>query len=551
VAGPRSASSPYRAGGGRRRAAADDGGLVGELIQQFADPLAFYRELVQNSIDAGATAVAVTVAKEGDAVRVSVRDDGRGMDREILENRLTVLFRSGKEERDDAIGKFGIGFVSVLAVAPDLVEVRSATGDGVRWTLQLHPDRTYELFRAPGSGRGTTVLLHLPAGTDFEALAEGSETALRTWCEHTEIPIRLLVQVAGEAEARRQVRVDRPFGVASVLSVDVERGGTRVAIGLPEAEQPPQIAFYNRGLLLHRASDRHFGGLRIKVLDARLEHTLSRDNVREDEHHRRALQVVRHVLAVDFARALLEALREAAETWTPTDGARYVDLVRAFARADLELSRPDFPLPLVHRDGGQGHATVRAVRRRGAFGVGGGGSSVSAALAASGTPVLPLEIFGQARVLEELLEDPPLDVETAYTLASPVEATGPDLVLLEEVDRLLDRAHRPNRALRFVEVEGLGAGALFVSGTTAGPPALLRAEEAATDPFRLLFRPPLWLNAGHPTVRAARTLAATAPRRAGALLARAILRAAPVQLDGDLDDAWLVTSLERALGTER
>ena len=49
-------SDPYRDGGHRDVVEAPvDRGIVGDVIAQFADPYAFYRELVQNSIDAGST----------------------------------------------------------------------------------------------------------------------------------------------------------------------------------------------------------------------------------------------------------------------------------------------------------------------------------------------------------------------------------------------------------------------------------------------------------------------------------------------------------------
>src|SRR4029079_18431204 len=93
---------------------------VTQMVRQFADALAFYRELVQNSIDAGATAIDVRVVMEtdGDAgptLRVVVSDDGCGMDRAAIESCLLVLFRSSKDGDATKIGKFGVGFFSVFA----------------------------------------------------------------------------------------------------------------------------------------------------------------------------------------------------------------------------------------------------------------------------------------------------------------------------------------------------------------------------------------------------------------------------------------------------
>jgi molecular chaperone HtpG len=58
------AEAPYRAGGAHAAGPADEGGLVSEVVRQFADPYSFYRELVQNSIDAGATKIAVRVVDD-------------------------------------------------------------------------------------------------------------------------------------------------------------------------------------------------------------------------------------------------------------------------------------------------------------------------------------------------------------------------------------------------------------------------------------------------------------------------------------------------------
>src|SRR5262245_53282464 len=103
------------------------------MVRQFADPHAYYRELVQNSIDAGATRVDVSLSfvsdNGGDAaadaaavtqgvLHIAVADDGGGMDQATIERGLLVLFRSTKDGDPTKIGKFGVGFFSVFAAGP-------------------------------------------------------------------------------------------------------------------------------------------------------------------------------------------------------------------------------------------------------------------------------------------------------------------------------------------------------------------------------------------------------------------------------------------------
>ena len=69
------------------------------MVRQFADVFAFVRELVQHGIDAGATAIEVTVDRAADGVTsVRVADDGCGMTLDVIENALLVLFRSTKDD---------------------------------------------------------------------------------------------------------------------------------------------------------------------------------------------------------------------------------------------------------------------------------------------------------------------------------------------------------------------------------------------------------------------------------------------------------------------
>lgn len=90
-------SGPYR--GSDNAAPVDaprDAGIVGDVTAQFADIYAFYRELIQNAIDAGTPRVDVELQynRADQRMVVEVRDRGEGMTRDIVENQLLVLFRS-------------------------------------------------------------------------------------------------------------------------------------------------------------------------------------------------------------------------------------------------------------------------------------------------------------------------------------------------------------------------------------------------------------------------------------------------------------------------
>ena len=113
-----------------------------ELVNQFADPMSFFRELIQNALDAGSQEVEVTVdyeagkTDEDGVIVVHVDDFGEGMDRAIIDTKLTRLFSSAKDGDMTKIGKFGIGFVSVFAIEPDAVCVDTSRG-GEHWRVLL------------------------------------------------------------------------------------------------------------------------------------------------------------------------------------------------------------------------------------------------------------------------------------------------------------------------------------------------------------------------------------------------------------------------------
>lgn len=524
--------APYRTEQREERAEAPrDPGIVGDVVSQFADPLAFFRELVQNAIDAGTEAVEVRLEyDEGAALmRASVRDRGEGMDRATIEDQLLVLFRSTKERDETKIGKFGIGFASVLAPGPRVVIVQTARA-GRRLTLHLHADLTYQLYDGGAATQpGTTVQLELamPIGQAV-VFAHRSRAALVRWCRHATVPIQLDAEVAGAGFALSE-RIDRPLAIEGAL-VEVRAatdGGLLVAaIGVPPAGAPPYAGFFNHGLMLHEAGEPLLGGLAVKIQDPRLGHTLSRDNVRRDERFEHAVGFARELAARRLPAAAARALRDAAHA---PDRAPYHALAAAIGAAGVELRAAEWSFPLVEPVRGERAISGAALGRRAWSAP--APSELTAALAGAGIPVLHGDDGDAAAERAQRLGCRVIPIAGELTRVQLIEPAPRDLALLEALRALLEAAHRAPSQIWLARLAGACGDHLAIAGGTddaiqpppeAGAPFVIDRVTAARNPFALLRRPPLLLSAGHPLVGAARHGDGD-PALAASHLARAVL----------------------------
>jgi hypothetical protein len=331
------------------------GSALENLVHQFANPLDFLRELVQNAIDAGTPRVVVrlsTVGREAEEelVRIAVEDAGEGMDERVIDGELTRLFASSKEGDLTRIGRFGVGFVSVFAIRPEAVQVITGR-HGEAWELWFHPDRSFDKARLDRPVHGTTVAVfkRLPSAAAAR-LVEDCRSTLAYWCEHAEIPVILRIgeeedgaapdagddPFAGFEAAMEEPgeRIGQPFGLVAEPVARVVQDGAEAVVGYGDR----RYGFYNGGLTLISTADPAalgafapvLGHLAIKVRDRRLGYTVTRDNVLQNEAFERVMRVA--VAAAARARLLLlDGAEEACRLGEPL--AKWHRLLAAESRA--------------------------------------------------------------------------------------------------------------------------------------------------------------------------------------------------------------------------
>jgi len=317
---------------------------LANLVNQFARPLDFLRELVQNSIDAGSPRIEVRIDFDPPApdqdlgvTRIQVDDFGEGMDEGIIDSQLTRLFASAKEGDLTKIGKFGIGFTSIFAILPEAVQLRTGR-HGENWELIFHRDRSFEKRPISDPIDGTKITLFKRMSEDeLGRFVEEARFILTYWCEHSNIPISFWDRTRGSVveevdaddpfaafESSQPVQVggpesvNRPLDVDADLSVRIRKDDVEAVVGVASH---PLYGYYNGGLTLLRTRNvdalgqfedrlRH---LLFKVKNDALEHTLTRDNVLHDAHWEATMGVVLEA-RLQLTDALIERLGTAVDS---------------------------------------------------------------------------------------------------------------------------------------------------------------------------------------------------------------------------------------------
>lgn len=116
-------------------------GLLPELTRQTYDSLyKAIREVILNSVDAGASSVVIDVSRVGTDRVAEVRDDGSGMTMTDLQESFMSLGGSQKFGQQDKFGRIGIGSLALMHYAKSVeVETKIAGDTSVTRAELSHP----------------------------------------------------------------------------------------------------------------------------------------------------------------------------------------------------------------------------------------------------------------------------------------------------------------------------------------------------------------------------------------------------------------------------
>lgn len=189
----------------------------------YSDRDVFLRELISNAADAceklryeaiqnpellgDDPKPAMTISADPDAKRLTVEDNGIGMNREELVEALGTIARSGTRafmerieaaksgESAELIGRFGVGFYSAFMVADNVDVITRKVGTDEAWRWSSDGKGSYEIapaVREDAPKRGTRVVLHLMEDAASYTQPYQLERLIKDQSGHVPVPVSLV-----------------------------------------------------------------------------------------------------------------------------------------------------------------------------------------------------------------------------------------------------------------------------------------------------------------------------------------------------------------------
>ncbi len=229
---------------------------AGEVVER---PSSVIKELVENSIDAGATAITVEI-KNGGTTFMRVTDNGHGIMRDDIKNAFlrhatSKVLNENDLESISTLGFRGEALASVSAVAKvELLTCADCEDLGINYIIHGGEEVS---FSDAGCPVGTTIIVrdlfyNIPARQKFlkKDVAEGNAISLvmdRIALSHPEVSFTFIrdskqtLKTAGDGKLRSAIYsvYGRDFA-NSLIDVDYELDGIRVEgfISRPEGARP-------------------------------------------------------------------------------------------------------------------------------------------------------------------------------------------------------------------------------------------------------------------------------------------------------------------------
>ncbi len=196
----------------------------------------FLRELVSNSSDALDKLKYLTltddelknldfdprvdISFDADAKKLTVKDNGIGMNAEDLDSNLGTIARSGTKnflsqlsgdavKDSNLIGQFGVGFYSCFMVADKVVVTTKKAGEDQAWKWESDGRTNYSVEEAERDSQGTTVELHLNDNGNEYTNRWSIEQLVKKYSDHIAFPIYLEFDDSrweGEGDDRKEIK---------------------------------------------------------------------------------------------------------------------------------------------------------------------------------------------------------------------------------------------------------------------------------------------------------------------------------------------------------
>lgn len=176
----------------------------------------FIRELISNASDAcdklrylsisnpelleGDADFKIQVSVDKDLRRITISDNGIGMDKQDLIDNLGTIARSGTQnfleqisgdqKRDTSlIGQFGVGFYSAYMVASSVEVVSRKAGHQQSWRWTSDGLGQYSVGQAEAKNRGTDIIITVKEGEDDYLDHFRLKHIIKTYSDHISMPI--------------------------------------------------------------------------------------------------------------------------------------------------------------------------------------------------------------------------------------------------------------------------------------------------------------------------------------------------------------------------